>query len=304
MGSCEYGDKNTGFVNAEYFFIIWDIISFSRRTLAHRISPNGASHRGRLCCSGYKANRILQLCSSSYRLRSQTQTNIFYRQFSIHILGSTTSRPRLAQRTYNRKWVITPPALPCTGLSFAREGWRNEEHQNPKTNFATLLCDSEQESARRTGSHTEVLTPTNNYLSGAENKKQEWKENLGIKQQTTQANLQEFWNRGGRKEGGCVFWVNTRPFPSFSGRKRGYVLLLADPECLRTGLWGKEANQSEPRNSHNPNLLSTQYKSVAKWNKDPPSISSTPHIFYLCPDRAVINPIQLKLFHIIGYDVK
>ena len=75
VGSCEHAYKNSGFINAQHFFIMWDIISFSRRTLPHRITPNGASRR--VCCAGYKASRILQLCSSSYRLRSRIQTNIF-----------------------------------------------------------------------------------------------------------------------------------------------------------------------------------------------------------------------------------
>ena len=103
MESFEHGVNNSGFINVGHFFIIWDIIISSRFTLLHGISPNGAAHRVGLCCAGYKACRILQLCSSFFRLRSRGQTNMFYRQLSIRILGSMMSQPRLAQRTYNRK---------------------------------------------------------------------------------------------------------------------------------------------------------------------------------------------------------
>lgn len=43
--------------------------------------------------------------------------------------------------------------------------------ENKKTNFTLYVCDPEQGSIRRTDSHTGMLIPTANSLSGAEDKK-------------------------------------------------------------------------------------------------------------------------------------
>jgi hypothetical protein len=79
-------DKISGFINAQHFFFILDIVSFSRGAVLNEISPNGASHR--LCIAGYNTSLILQLCTSSYRPRNRREVNIFYLNFSFMLNGS------------------------------------------------------------------------------------------------------------------------------------------------------------------------------------------------------------------------